>query len=118
MTKLEFFAEYQRLHRQFPDRFMIDNPTKLRGLFELWEPLPVHILKSAIDRVLKNNDPKFDLASVATSELRSRKSYEKSLALIKIPVERTEEGLANALKEFNAKSLLEAVVKSRHKSKT
>ena len=113
MTKLEFFSEYQRLHRAWPDRFMTDNPTKLRTLFELWEPLPVSELKSLITRMLNENKQDFDLVKAALSLKRAKVQLEKTEALLKAGSGVNHETLNQVLNEMGAENLFDAILKSR-----
>lgn len=111
MTKQEFYSEYHRLYKQFPHRFMIDNPSKLKSLFEYVESLPISWLKSFVDRVIKTNNPDLDLIKAATGEIKAKKNLERTLQAIESKETINDGALEKILFEMKADSLLDAVFK-------
>lgn len=113
MTKEEFYAEYQKLHRAWPEKFKIDNPNKLRGIFEIWQEIDAVELKSLVDRMLQNKNPDFDLVKTGISIKRSKSSLERTKKILDDTIQINEKAYHEALASFKAESLVEAVMKAR-----
>ena len=111
MTREEFLNEYSKLEKNYGTQ----NFGRDRGvlLFNQIQDLPVSWLRQIVERILLENNPRFNFLEAVKSEKNAKLSVDRSsevFAEISRRVE-SERGLENALKAFGAKSLLEAIQK-------
>lgn len=113
MTKEEFYFEYRRLHLKWPDKYMTDNPGKLRALFEMCQEFDVQFIRSFVDRALRANDAHLDLMKAIVGEKRARRELEKTKNILNQSDQITDGYLENILKTEQVDSLWEAILKSK-----
>lgn len=111
MTKDEFYETYLKLHNRYPDQFKIDNPSKLRSLFEMMQSLEKSWWASLVARILLTNNPKISIFEAVNGELKSRSQKKKTLELLNKPLDISDNGLEKTLSELGVSSLLDAVLK-------
>lgn len=111
MTKDEFYSIYLKLHKRYPDQFKIDNPSKLRSLFEMMQSLEKSWWASLVARILLTNNPKLSIFQAVDGELKSRSQKLKTIELLSKPLELSDQGLEKTLSEMGVSSLLDAVLK-------
>ena len=111
MNKEEFYESYLKLHKRYPDQFKIDNPNKLRSLFEMMQSLEKKWWASLVARILLTNNPKLSIFEAVNGEIKSRSQKIKTLEILNKPVEISDDGLQKTLSELGVTSLLDAVLK-------
>lgn len=115
MTKIEFLTEYKRLIEEYEIIFKSKNRMAL--IEGAVMPLSHKWWKSVVDRVIITNNPKFDIYEAARSENASINSINRTRETIEafeyLCQGVTDEGLRKALNAFGAKSIWEAISKSK-----
>ena len=112
MTKPQFWSQFKRLSHAFPHKFMTTDPNSLANLFSVVEEFSESWLSSKIDRMMRENNPDLSIIDAAKAECKSQASYQRALEAAK-PTVVDYESLDRVLKEANAESLWELVIKTR-----
>jgi len=118
MTKEEFYSEYMRLHQKWPDKYMRDNPVKLKAIYDFVKPLPVSWLHSFINRMLRTEDKTLDIMKAAVGELKALNDKKRTEVIVNKPVEMSDDGLSKTLESIGANSILDAIQSGKFKSIT
>lgn len=111
MTKNEFYSEYKRLYERWPQKYMTDDPRKLKELFELCESLNVSFMRSFVNRALRTNDESLDLRKAIIGELKSQNRLNETYKILSQGEEINTQALDNYLQELGVNSLVDAVFK-------
>jgi len=113
MTEVEFKKQVTRLIEVFPQHF--SSPTKMQLIFERVKDFEESWFRKLVERIILANDPRFDFDGAARGERLARKSVADTEAMLKLSDSLSqhvsENGLEDALKQFGAKSLTEAIFK-------
>lgn len=113
MTKEEFYSEYKRINAMFPgsSRYPINNPDKMREMFNAVSHLPVSWMRSFVNRVIASGETSLDIFEGAKGETRAKNDFEKTKSLLKDSVE-VSGSIDQMLGKIGVDSLWGAVLKN------
>jgi hypothetical protein len=111
MLEKEFMIQANRLSEVFPQHF--SSQQKLDLIFERVKDFEISWLRKVVDRIILSNDPRFDFDDATRAERIARNNVLLTKDLIsaqeELSTKISDQGLSNALKNFGANSLLEAI---------
>lgn len=117
MTKEEFTKPYNALAEHFgPNAYTL---TRAKLLFALMQELPAMWWVALVNRMIRANDARFDIDGAARTEIAHMRAHarreDESLAYRNFNRQLSEKGYQETLGKFKAKSLWEAVEKSKQR---
>lgn len=117
MTKQEFYTQYKRLHSQWPNKFMTDNPSKLQSIFEMVKDFPEKWMISFVDRMLKTNNDKLNIIDAALAEKKALMSFERTKEILEKQDQISDDALDKILTNLGVDSLSDAIEVTKNKNK-
>ena len=114
MNDLEFREQYKRLKDVHPFKF--ESPEKMKTVWQFVNDFDLDWFTKIVDRIVMSSKGDLDIGDAATGERRARRSKQFAddvCAATKSWVGITDQGLDNTLEKYGAKSLVEAILKSR-----